>query len=237
MKLIYLFLFVLVTSCSSSYVYLDRPIPQMRTSQKTLKSTILGTYKVTNSILDSNFLTVLNELYNPLIKIDSDTAIFFTGNMEVLVSKDLITMKKNMTIYTSKTYYDSNFSEKDRTQIDTILFNHDLVKIITKETIDTLIDISSLDVIKKHKGNYVLNKHVEEGYQPIFLMIENESKLQIMDLHREDLFEYYSGFRTEKMMNKAEDVDNGNTIKLTNSELRYLIKNDHLKNRFHLVKK
>ena len=149
MKLIYLFLFVLVTSCSSSYVYIDRPIPQMRTNQKAFESSILGTYTVTDSILDSNFMTVLNELYNPLIKIDSDTTIIFTANMEVLVSKDLITMKEVMSIYTSKTYYDSNFSEKDKAQIDTIILNHELVKIITKESIDTLIDISSLDVIKK----------------------------------------------------------------------------------------
>ena len=31
-------------------------------------------------------------------------------------------------------------------------------------------------------SNEILNKKVEEGYQPIFLMIDKESNLQIMDL-------------------------------------------------------
>ena len=236
MKFIPVILILVLSSCISSIVYVKHPLPKMRIDQNEFNSDIVGEYLITDTIIDVFFFDAFNELYNPKICLEPDTSFFVTVQMKVFISKHTIISKKLFTGYMSRSFYDSRDKELSN-EIDTIIFIEDTVKLISKEQIDTLINIQNQDIVREYKEHYLLNKWHKEGFQPILLTKTQNGYWKILDIEENRLLEYYYSFDSEKMDMKAELVDNDEAIKLKNSELKYLIRNDYFTTRYSLSKK
>jgi hypothetical protein len=235
MKYSIFFLLVILASCADTRVYLKYPTPKMRMNQKGFNSDLIGKYAITDSILDKGFFSASNEMHHPEIFLPADTSVYFTFQSKVILSENSIISKEIYTVYLFKSMYET-FDNKHLDGNDSLIFLGDTVKIILKAQIDTLFNISNKDILRKYKDHYVLNKWHEEGYQPILLSRRNKDVLDILDLNKNDLADYYRGFDTDKMELKVDLINNGETINLKNSELKFLIKNKYFTTRFKLQK-
>jgi len=207
----------------------------MRHNQNGFKSDQIGEYYITDSIVNEGFFDALNELYNPVIILETDTSIVVTAQLKIVISEQMIISRKLYSGYMHKTFFDS-LSNKNTNEIDTIIFLGDTVKFVSKEQIDTLFNTHDQDIIRKFQGGYLLNKWHEEGYQPILLTKSQGGLLRLMDIENNYLVKYYWSFFTDKMDNKADLVNNGFAIELKNSELKHLVKNNYFTIRYLLKK-
>lgn len=203
--------------------------------QKGFNSDLIGEYVISDSILDKGFFTASNQMHHPEIFLPADTSVYFTFQSKVILSEKSIISKEIYTAYLFKSMYET-FDNKHLDGNDSLIFLGDTVKIILKAQIDTLFDISNKDILRKYKGYYVLNKWHEEGYQPILLASRNKDVLDILDLNKNDLADYYRGFASDKMDFKADLINNGEKINLKNSELKHLINNNYFVVRYTLRK-
>lgn len=236
MKFIQALLFLILASCTTPVVIVKHPVPNMRRDLNGFNSDLVGEYLITDTIVNEVFFDALNELYNPEIILDTDTSVFITAKMKVVISKHAIISKKVYTGYLFRSLYDAEgINETDN--IDAIIFLNDTVKIISKEEVDTLFNIQNQDIVRKYKGQYLLNKWNDSGYQPILLTKMQHGFWKLMDLEEDHLVDYYNSFDHENNEEKANLVYSEEAISLKNSELKDLIRNEYFTVRYTLAKK
>lgn len=234
-KFIPALLLMVFSSCGSSVIYVKQPIPIMRLDLNRFNKDLIGEYLVTDSIVDELFLDAINELYNPEIILETDTSVLLTFHMKIVISKHAIISKKILTGYMFKPFYDS-LDKKDSALVDKITLVNDTVKVTLKELSDTLFNLEQQDILRRFKGHYLLNIKTEEAYQPILLSKISSGSLLIKDFEKYKIVNYYQSCSSNKSINKAEMINNGEGIKMKNSELKKFIKYDCFGIRYSLKK-
>ncbi|MFT6981578.1 MAG: hypothetical protein ACJAUD_000342 [Crocinitomicaceae bacterium] len=227
-KYVLLSICFIVASCGTTIVVVEKPVPRMHANQSEFDSDLQGEYFITDSIIDWSLWTSYNEIYEPKVILETDTSCFPTVNSRMIISDYCIVNKVIQTVYISRVMYDTTeFSEHEREYIDTIVLTGDMAKIIFHEEIDTLFNLEQGDLIRKYKGQYILNRQCEDGYEPILMRKEGKDSYSFGYLELGVLADYYSSFGTKKKDFKAMIVgEAGDAVKMKNSELRHCIKND-----------
>ncbi|MFT6922539.1 MAG: hypothetical protein ACJA1C_001544 [Crocinitomicaceae bacterium] len=227
-KYVLLSICFIVASCGTTIVVVEKPAPRMHANQSEFDSDLQGEYFITDSIVDWSLWTSYNEIYEPKVILETDTSYFHTVNSRMTISDYHIVNKVIQTGYMSRVVYDTTeFSESEREFVNTIVLNDYMAKITFHEEIDTLFNLNDGDLIRKYKGQYILNRKCEDGYEPILMHNEGKDSYSFGYLEPHVLADYYYSFRTKKKDLKAMIVDDAeDAVKMRNSELRYCMKNE-----------
>lgn len=223
MKLASLLIAFILTSCVSSYVAVKHPLPEGKKNLSEIPSKLRGTYQFRDTLLNGGLFTAKNERYNPEIILEEATSLEITIRSSVTVYENMVVRHSQYSFYAHKDYYESEFSRKDLPDVDTVIFVDDIAKIVEKRELDTLMNLDSGDVLRKYKGNLIVNRWIEDAYYPFLVTRDRKRSLSVTALSDTMVTEYYYSFSNEEMDWKVEQKNEDIPIEISNSELKDMI--------------
>lgn len=227
-------LLYLLASCGASSVILTHPIPSGGSDLLAFPTDFQGSYIVSDTILHTDFFDASNERYSPEIDLPADTSIFITYRASVRCDERIMVQEIIYHGYMKDELYES-LSQKDKDEMDTIVYHEGYVELIAPQEVDTLFDFERGDLLRKFsKEAYVVNVAMDTTFLPIFLEQEGGGGIRIFEFDRDAVMNYFAQSGKLSWESKRLLLEDGEPIQLSNKECKKIARKRLFKHRYLL---
>jgi hypothetical protein len=228
-------LLIVFTCCVSNTVFIEDSLPLCRRSIKTFPTKVIGEYVVLNSIIENDYFDIWNKNDSPKIILATDTSIFITVEMSLSITETYVVSKTVPIIYLKTIYY-SNQDRISIKDVDSIWNQNEMTVVKGDIIIDTIANLIDRDVLKKYKGQLILNKRSGKGFTPSLIKIDKSGLLEWRVINKNALVQYNNQRLNLNYQSLQQSLDNSKTIIMSNSDLRKAIKKSVFQNKYTLKK-